>query len=234
MPENNEQVSAVSLKLPTFWTTNAAAWFAQAEAQFGIKGIVNDQTRYWYVVAALDSASAKRAAPILQDPPNADKYKALKDFLVGAYELSDNERAKRLLAITELGDRRPSELMDTILSLNGSHPKHFLLRQIFLNALPVMARSTLATSAQEDLRALALEADRIVVASSSASTISSVVDEVDEDVCAAMFRRKPKRELCFYHQRFGKKATQCRKPCDWVPSGPPAGQQGNSRVNPRP
>ena len=50
--------AAVSVKLPTFWTTMAAAWFTQAEAQFGLRGITSDDTRYWHVVSALDAETA--------------------------------------------------------------------------------------------------------------------------------------------------------------------------------
>ena len=45
---------AVSLKLPTFWNSQPEVWLAQAEAQFNIRGITADETKYYYVVAALD------------------------------------------------------------------------------------------------------------------------------------------------------------------------------------
>ena len=43
---------AVSLKLPTFWTSQPEVWFAQAEAQFNLRCITSDDTKYFYVVAA--------------------------------------------------------------------------------------------------------------------------------------------------------------------------------------
>ena len=53
--------NAVAVKLPTFWTSNAAAWFVQTEAPFGIHEVMQDDTKYWYLVSALDADVAMRA-----------------------------------------------------------------------------------------------------------------------------------------------------------------------------
>ena len=69
------QEHAVSLKLPTFWTSQPQVWFAQAEAQFNIRGITNDATRYYYVLSALDQSIAARLLDLISQPPPDDKYK---------------------------------------------------------------------------------------------------------------------------------------------------------------
>ena len=51
---------AVSLKLPIFWTTQPAVWFAQTEAQFTLRGISADETKYYHVVSVLDQETATR------------------------------------------------------------------------------------------------------------------------------------------------------------------------------
>ncbi|KAJ8386886.1 hypothetical protein AAFF_G00164830 [Aldrovandia affinis] len=73
---------AVALKLPEFWQEHAAVWFAQAEAQFALRGITQEDTKYFYVVAALNSSTASRVLSLLQDPPEDDKYLALKQLLL--------------------------------------------------------------------------------------------------------------------------------------------------------
>ena len=112
---------AVIVKIPPFWTHSPTAWFAQAEAQFVLRKITEDDTKYYYIVSALDSATATRAVSILSQPPITGKYANIKKFLTSAYELSDYERASSLFKIRGLGDLKPSELMDNMLALIGSH-----------------------------------------------------------------------------------------------------------------
>ena len=103
--------NAVLVKLPTFWTAGPEAWFAQAEAQFAIRQITQDDTKYlFHVVAALDNTTATRALSILTNPPQNNKYLTLKEFLTGAYSLSNAERASALLDFQPgtLGDRKPN------------------------------------------------------------------------------------------------------------------------------
>ena len=66
-------LEAVTLKLPTFWTTCPLAWFAQTEAQFSLRNISSDDTKYYYVVAALDANTATRALSIISSPPAEQK-----------------------------------------------------------------------------------------------------------------------------------------------------------------
>jgi len=72
----------VSLKLPTFWTSQPEVWFTQAEAQFHIHNITADATKYYYVVSALDQPTAGRVLDVLQSPPIEDKYDHLKQHLL--------------------------------------------------------------------------------------------------------------------------------------------------------
>ena len=60
-PENQQpdqlvpqpHVSAVSVKLPPFWLADPAIWFLQVEAQFTLKGIVQQRTKFDHVIAVL-------------------------------------------------------------------------------------------------------------------------------------------------------------------------------------
>jgi len=224
-----QEVATVSVKLPSFWTSNPSGWFHQAEAQFGLRGITNDQTKFWYLVAALDSDASVRAASFLQNPPQHNKYEELRNFLLNAYGLSEEERARRLFAITDLGDARPSELAERILQLNGESPKHFCLRHIFLQAMPMSVRQVLTTSPIKDLRDLGLEADRIL--SSVQSDVNAATPE-EPTVDALRNNKRAVRTLCFYHQNFGTRARRCQAPCDWVPA-PNYRRQGNAQTGSR-
>ena len=72
-------------------------WFAQAEAQFTIKNITTEKTKYAYVVSVLDSDTATQVLDIIRAPPAEEPYKALKNRLTKAFAISDWERASKLL-----------------------------------------------------------------------------------------------------------------------------------------
>ena len=76
------ETNGVAIKLPPFWPQQARVWFVQAEAQFVIKGVTADLTKYSYVTAALDQNTATRVLDILTDPPASDKYDTLKSRLL--------------------------------------------------------------------------------------------------------------------------------------------------------
>lgn len=222
-----ETVHAVSLKLPDFWHNEPDIWFTQAESQFSLRGVTNEETKYHYVVAALDGLTARRVGDLLRSPPS---YSALKKRLLSIFSLSERERACRLLDLDDLGDRRPSALVDHILALAGTGNRDFLLRELFIRKLPEHIRGIVAASSSTDLRVLGAEADRHF--SSTGALITSIADTPSSaptpEVQAAYRPRyatskysqhnrahPSDRGLCYYHDRFGTSARKCRPPCTW-------------------
>ena len=159
MGNEDATVSAVSLKLPTFWPQTLETWFAQAEAQFAVHNITKDDTKYYYTVAALDQETANRVTNIIMKPPHTDMYKTLKDRLLDTFGMSENERST-LLHLPPLGDEKPSALMDRMLSILGSdHEPCLFFRQIFLERLPEHVRAVLVHFKEKDCQQLAKAAD---------------------------------------------------------------------------
>lgn len=223
-------VCAATIKLPEFWQHNPRPWFQHIEAQFQLRGITQDVTKYFHVVAALDAQTTARAMGLLEAPPVEGKYIALKAFLLKLFELSEMEKADRLLSLTGLGDCRPSELMEKMLAVLGSADPSFLFTHIFLRQLPTPVRTALASSpvsSTKDYRAIAAEADRIFLANRqqfvnallpAQSSPLSREDTLDT-VSAVAARRQPDDGLCYYHSRFGARAKQCRQPCSFRGQG---------------
>lgn len=212
-------INAATIKLPTFWSKEPDVWFIQAESQFTIRGITSDETKYHYLVSALDSVSAGRVRDVLKNPPATEKYKTLKDVLERTFSYSEEKRAASLLELPELGDTSASELMDKMLGLLGDHPPCFLFKHLFLRCLPEDVRATLVHSKIEDMRALALAADELI--------------QVKGVSCSATFQRsstskkknystheKRNTDVCFFHRRFGKSAQKCVLPCTFGKSTP--------------
>ena len=96
--------AAVSMKLPPFWPDKTRLWFAQAEAQFTIKKITTEQTKFAYIVTMLDSNTADQALDIITEPPAAP-YTALKERLTKTFAITDSEKAARIIDMDGLGDR---------------------------------------------------------------------------------------------------------------------------------
>ena len=160
----------VSIKLPPFWTTHPRSWFAQAEAQFAIRGIVTDDTKYYYILASLDQDTATRLLDLLDNPPEEGKYQTIKARLLDTFDLSELERASQLLHIHPLGDAKPSELMDEMLSLLSNHPPCMLFKQLFLERMPDDIRTQLVVVKHESCRAMAKQADLLWSAKEVATT----------------------------------------------------------------
>ena len=206
----------VAIKLPPFWPQQARVWFVQAEAQFVIKGVTADLTKYSYVTAALDQNTATRVLDILTDPPDSNKYDTLKSRLLDTYKLSEREAAARILDTNGLGDAKPSELLDRMLALvpTGKEPG-FLLKEVFLRQLPADIQAIVTQQEYPSLRDLAKAADKHFL--STGCTINATFRNERPP------RKAPssvnKEEVCFYHKKFGDKATKCRDPCKFSENG---------------
>lgn len=223
------ETNAVSIKLPTFWTAQPHVWFQQAEAQFTIRGITADQTKYAYVVAALDQDTASRLLDLLSHPPTDHKYEAIKARLQKTFGLTRRVRANKLLHMEELGDRMPSALMDEMLSLLDGHQPCMLFEQLFLNRMPDPIRLRLADADFSDPRKVAEQADELWQSMNSNSNPS--INRASKPKHGGR-GKPPAREpdtssnsdWCFYHKRFGDKARKCLKPCNF-PENSQAGRQ---------
>jgi len=156
--------NAVTLKLPEFWESSASAWFAQTEAQFALREITADTTKYYYVVSALRNSTASRVVSLFTNPPENEKYTTLKAHLLKTFELSDAERANRLFSLQGLGDSKLSELMDRMLDLLSEHRPDFLFILLFLRQLSSQVTAALANTTITNCRRLAEEADKFFLA----------------------------------------------------------------------
>ena len=206
----------MSLKLPTFWSSQPEVWFAQAEAQFNLRKITADDTKYYYVLAALDQPTATRLLDLISHPPADDKYEALKTRLIDTFGPSERERASRLLHFCELGDTKPSVLMDEMLALLGDHSPCFLFQQLFLERLHEDIRVQLVDSEADDYRHLAKKADALWASRDMSFSTNAVQRRLSSQKLKAKHPTTPTADdLCYYHRSFGQAARKCTKPCSW-------------------
>ncbi|XP_065295035.2 uncharacterized protein [Dermacentor albipictus] len=226
-----QDVSAVSIPLPPYWDRNPAVWFLQAESQFILSGVRTEQRKYHLVVSALSPTAAEEVADLLSGPPSVTPYSDLKAALLERTTTSQRARMQQLLSAEDLGDRRPSQLlrrMRQLMSDNTTVSDDRLLRELFMQRLPVNVQMVLATATVMDLNSLASLADKVMevvtpavcnvtsssptassapqTSSSADSPIDVLCNRLDQLVCAAERHRTSPR-----HGRY-RSSSRSRRP----------------------
>ena len=220
-------IQPVSFKSPPFWSSNAAAWFTRLEASFATHHppITNDLTKFQHVIQLLDSDTSRRVHAILSNPPAQRKYEAIKTALLSAFEPTQFQKDSSLLQLNGLGDRRPSELLQYMRSMNTDPST--LFRCLFLHQLPPHVRRILAQTPQATLDQLAATADAIMDADLTSSVFSASVDthtdnsapasesEINVLRSSSKFTKNDSSAsgtyiLCKYHAKFGPKSRRCQ------------------------
>ncbi len=211
---STSNVNAVSVKIPQFWASRPEVWVALLESQFAAKGITCDNTKYHHAVTGLDKSTAEEISAFLLNPPATNKYAALKQILISTFGLTQTEKDAQLLAISGLGDRKPSALLRHMDSLTSpADQQTTIYRALFLQHLPESVRVVLAKDAPTSLTDLAAAADDILAAQANSTTFSAVAAVRSQSGASAQ-----RKARCFYHEKFGAKARKCSAtssvPCD--------------------
>jgi len=201
------------VKLPNFWPHKPRAWFTHAEAAFDTFHVVNDRQKFNLVLPylsedALDGVSALVELPHLVQFP----YCALKERLLQMYQPDPWEQAGHLLSFRELGDLKPSQLMNSMLALlpRGETPG-FLFKKIFLDRLPSNVRTHVqAAAGGQDCQQLAASADGfwlacnrpgVAAAVQSSPSATSPKDaelaDLTDAIAAVSFKKKPPQQRKF-------------------------------------
>ncbi len=172
-------VSAVHLKLPPFWSSDPEVWFLQVEAQFATRGITGQKTRFQYVVSSLSPEIATEVRDLLLRPPLDRPYDVLKAELIKRTAASEQKKLQQLIGGEELGDRKPTQLLQCMQQLLGdrlsSADSSSFLRKLFLQRLPSNVRMVLASAdSSTDLGKLAEMADKILEV--AAPTLANISD----------------------------------------------------------
>jgi len=164
-----EHVEKVSVKVPTFWEKAPELYFANIEAQFKISGITHDTTKYYAVIASLNSDVLSHISDIVLNPPATGKYEAIKVRLISEFADSQEKRLKALLSEMVLGDDRPSHLLRKMTQLAGTNISAEIVKSLWLKRLPQQTQAILAI-ANVDINNLAQMADKLVEINSPPST----------------------------------------------------------------
>lgn len=155
------EISAASIKLPQFWVNCPEAWFIHTEMQFATRGILQDKTKYEYVVTALPQEVIMTVIDVIQNPPNDDRYGNLKDVLINRHTISETRRLDKIFSDSEIGDQRPSEFYRSMALLAGTKISQDVLIKLWVRKLPKSLNVALTGSNITDVNKLLQLADNI-------------------------------------------------------------------------
>ncbi|TRY69207.1 hypothetical protein TCAL_14236 [Tigriopus californicus] len=121
-------------------------WWATAEATLDSQNVKDDLHSYNFVFAPLPPRASALVCDIILTPPAIGKCNALKTTLLDAYGLSPQRKHDVLSSLTDLGDKRPSEMLSYMESLADIHLlKSSFFKHMFCSLLPATVRTLLAT-----------------------------------------------------------------------------------------
>lgn len=144
--ENNTIVNRVSVKVPPFWPEQPEIWFAQVEAQFGIARINSDNSKFNTVVAAIESGVLAQVSDAILNPPEDGKYNHLKACIIERYCDSEQKKIQKLISDIDLGDKRPTQLLNELRGLAKGKINDDFLKTLWLQRLPAQTRAILQAS----------------------------------------------------------------------------------------
>ncbi|XP_015111350.1 uncharacterized protein LOC107037351 [Diachasma alloeum] len=225
-------------------------WFAELEEQFHLSGINDKVTRYYYASSHLDPKAAAEVQDILLNVPAETPYTRLKEALVERFTLSRDARLQQLLDREVLGDRKPSQFLRHLRSLDGMVSDN-ILRTKWLSRLPMTTQSILASQADMALDRLATLADKLHEIALPVAHINDVQEPTSsaletpfsrlEAICEPASALKgqsvvrsrsrsrsrsrttlpaPDNNQCWYHRRYHDRTRRCKAPCSWQGNAP--------------
>ena len=173
-------VRGSKVKLPEFWSHAPGMWFARAELRFTVCGVTSEMEKFAYAADALQYEAMRLVTDLITAPPADRPYTALKERLLLAHQLTPIQKAQKVMNMPSLGDRRPSQLLATLLEFcpTGEENTAFF-RSAFLHRLPNDLQVSLDGVETEDLKVLAQRADRLWLTRGTASTLGPRVAAVE-------------------------------------------------------
>lgn len=142
MPEF--KVEPISLKQINFWPSNPDGWFQTLELQLAASRISDDTSRYTTVLSMLSSDIIDKCMDIIKTVPAERKYAYIKNHIIKRFSESAHSRLQKLFAGEDLGDRKPSELLNRLKTLSGDSVQEDVLKSLWIQRLPTQTQAILA------------------------------------------------------------------------------------------
>ena len=231
------------MKLLSFWTKDTCSWFTLAESTFNRSGIADPQLHFDLVLPALPEEVIQQLRGIVHAVNDiTDPYRALKIRLLDLFTPKPLDQCQKIINGGDLGDMRPSQLMEDMLALlPPGEPEGMLFKTHFINRLLVTILDHVVTASFTlTSTEMAAVADNLWFARNSrqsdskhhplVAAVQEDVEEIEEAVAALNVQPKrpqPKKKaakggksqgkLCYSRQKYGDQTWKCADPrtCTW-------------------
>lgn len=159
----NNELSAVfsRVPVPTMVRDNIETWFVQLESWFSLNSIKSDTVKFNTVIAYVEARWLNQVHDAVHYPPAQGKYDNIKRAIVANFAETEAQRLQKLVTGLQLGDQRPSHLLNELRKVGGLNVDEKLLKNLWMQRLPLQARSIVA-AAHGNLVELAAVADAVV------------------------------------------------------------------------
>lgn len=244
MSDEEKQVqlplNVVGIKMPAFMETAAAAWFSILEANFHIKSITSEQTRFFHLIANLPPEVVSKIPVSLITKHN---YTETKTAVLAIHERTKPELFSKLISKASMTGR-PSYYMQELNSIADKvGVGEDLVRHQFIQALPPTISPVLATQKDLTLAQLGNLADELTPFFHQALQVKSDASSTSKQSSPTMQRRensaipiglrpfndKQKPKVCRGHIYYADKSRSCKPWCRYPNKAANCTMQPNSR-----
>ena len=120
-----QHVGQTKVKLPPFWPKDPGSWFTLAESTFDRHNVVDSRLRFNLVLPVLPEEVIEQIRGVLRAVAHLEHpYVDLKARLLQLLTPKPANTCLKLIHGRELGDRRPTQLMETLLALMPPSSRH--------------------------------------------------------------------------------------------------------------
>ena len=67
-PDSSVTLNRVGIRVQPFWPEKPNLWFAQLEGQFALANVIQDVTKFYYVISHLDNKYAAEVQDFITNP----------------------------------------------------------------------------------------------------------------------------------------------------------------------
>ena len=199
-------ITTMAVRLPTFTADQVAHWFSLAEGQFHLRHVTDQQTQFYHVQQALHPTVVRLLAPEDLTPAANRPYEIFRERVHQVCQDSPLVRLERFLSLANQQDTMDPAVVDSEARqcFQDIPDLAMALRKLaILCRSPVDAQATLRSSSNLDIN------DYVTLAKSLFVSSTSITSVTGKDHQHHRHSPTPGRKKCYYHERWGTKASKC-------------------------